>query len=117
MALLSLVFAATACSSSPETELLESKPDFIGFITAIEPRQTGDGPAHLTVESHADKLVRRLLVRLDSGSAVYRRADKTVQPAERRALQLKGWVEIWFRGSDKTATEVIARQVVMTDRP
>lgn len=43
-------------------------PDFVGFVTEINRRGAGEVVGRITVESHADKLVRRHLVTLTTST-------------------------------------------------
>jgi hypothetical protein len=110
--------AAISCSSSAEKEMLTSKPDFIGFITEVNPNETGQGLARVTVESHADKLLHRYFVTLQVNTVLLRREAGTTTAAEASSLKPKDWVEIWFaKPAERPMAEVIARQIIITDRP
>lgn len=108
----------TSCSVQSREEL-NSEPSFVGFVTAIDGSETGDALTRLTVESHADKLVRRHVVSLSKETVVLRREGGALRSVEISALKPKDWVQLWFAGSgnEPYPLEVSARRVVIIDRP
>jgi len=108
----------TSCSVQSGEEL-NSEPSFVGFVTAIDRNETGGAIPRLTVESHADKLVRRHVVSLNKETVVLRRESGALRPVDISTLKLKDWVQLWFAGSRREPypLEVSARQVVIIDRP
>lgn len=109
----------TSCSSPEDKGTLNSEPDFVGFVTMIERDGTGEVVGHITVESHANKLVHRYVVTLTKQTALLRREGEALHPVDVDAFKLKDWVKLWFSGSRKEPSplDVTARQVVIVDRP
>lgn len=80
---------AAGCASAPEP--LQTEPDFIGFITEIQPGQ-------ITVESHADKIVDRYVVTINDGTAIFEQEGENLRYVSAAAFETKQWVQIWFSG-------------------
>jgi len=108
------------CSSPPNTERLDSEPDFVGFITAVEPASgPGDAIGQVAVESHAGKMVRRHIVRVTKQTAIVRMEGETTRPLDFGSLRPKEWVKVWFSNPVKKPypLQLTARQLMVTDRP
>ena len=94
------------------------EPDFVGFITAIEPAGGDEVLATLVVESHANKLVRRRLVRVTKASNLVEQRSGSRRPIQMRSIRVKDWVRIWFdRPFDEPppAAADAAQVIVMRD--
>ena len=109
--------AVNSCSSSEDNRTLISDPDFVGFFSAIDHYGSGDVVGHITVESHANKLVRRHIVTLNRQTALLRREDGTLHPVELASFKPKDWVKVWFSGRRKETypVDTTARQIVIVD--
>jgi hypothetical protein len=109
----------TSCGSAGSNGVLNSEPDFTGFITSIDQGGTGAVIGRITVESHADKLVHRHTVNLTKETIILRREGEENRPASIGSLKLKDWVKLWFQEprQESYPTEVTARKVLIVDRP
>lgn len=112
-----LAGAAISCFSSEEKKMVESKPDFVGFVTAVQPGDQPLSPAYLTVESHANKEVERHFVSIPRNAICLRREAEATRPIDPSAIKPKDWVEIWFAGSKDSAGPQTVNQLIVTDRP
>jgi hypothetical protein len=100
------LLSITACASAPEP--LQTEPDFLGFITGIEPGQ-------ITVESHADKIVDRYVVTINDGTAIFEQEGENLRYVSAAAFETKQWVRIWFSGPiiDSWPKLATAKQLVI----
>ena len=73
-------------------------PDFSGFVTAIESGSTEVYPAIIVVESHADKIVNRIIVQIKRNTLVFIHDDSGEIPTSIKDIQNKDRVWIWFSG-------------------
>jgi len=116
-----LVGASVAsCSAPPQSKaMVNSEPDFVGFVTGIDRGGTGEVIGRITVESHADKLVDRHFVTLTKSTALLRRDGNTLNPVDLAALKPKDWVHLWFLGSSTKPypAELTAQRLIIVDRP
>ncbi len=108
-----LLAMAMSCSSSEDNSMLDSKPDFVGFVTTV---QTGE-PRELIVESHANKEVARHRVLIPREATYLRREGATTRPLDPATIREKDWVEIWFAGAADSSGRQRVRQLIVTDRP
>lgn len=99
--------------------MLNSEPDFVGFVTTIDRGGAGEVIGRITVESHADKLVTRHFVTLTKNTVLLRRDGSTLYPVDLDALKPKDWVQLWFLGSPTKPypAELTAQRLVIVDRP
>lgn len=111
------LLAGGACLFSEEKKMLESKPDFIGFVTAIQPDDRQLSRTNLIVESHANKEVERHFVSIPPQAICLRREAEATQPIQPSAIKPKDWVEIWFAGPKDSAGWQTVHQLIVTDRP
>jgi hypothetical protein len=102
------LLSITACASAPEP--LQTEPDFLGFITGIEPGQ-------ITVESHADKIVDRYVVTINDGTAIFEQEGENLRYVSAAAFETKQWVRIWFSGPvmESWPKQATARQIVINE--
>jgi len=112
-----LAAAVISCLSSEEKKMLESKPDFVGFVTVVQPDDHPQPPTHLIVESHANKEVERHFVSIPRHAICLRREAEATRPLDPAAIKAKDWVEIWFAGPKDSAGLQTVRQLIVTDRP
>jgi hypothetical protein len=108
-----LLWMAAAVTTAPGG----ANPQFTGFVTLIE-RGTGKGDARVTVESHANKMVRRHVLTVTPQTAIVKRTGEVETPASLDSLAVKNWVRVWFAGGEKNSypVEVTARRIIIVDR-
>jgi hypothetical protein len=112
--------SAASCSAPPQSkEMVNSDPDFVGFVTAIDRGGTGEVIGRITVESHADKLVARHFVTLTKSTVLLRRDGNALNPVALDGLKPKDWVQLWFLGSSTKPypPELTAQRLVIVDQP
>ncbi len=76
-------------------------PDFLGFVTAIDPGSIEVYPSKIVVESHADKVVSRIIVQVKRNTLVFIQDDSKEIPASIKDIKNKDRVWIWFTGPQK----------------
>lgn len=111
---------AASCSSPPQGKVMvNSEPDFVGFVTGVDRGGTGEVIGRITVESHADKLVDRHVVTITKATVLLRRDGNTLNPVGLDVLKAKDWVYLWFLGSPTKPypAELTAQRLVIVDRP
>ena len=110
VALFVIVAAVTMAS-------VETEPQSTGFVTLIE-RGAGKGDAKVTVESHANKMVRRQVLIVTSQTVIVKREGDVEKTVNLDSLAVKNWVKVWFAGAEKRSypLEVTARRIVIVDR-
>ena len=114
-----LIGLTVACSPPPEdNELIALEPDFVGFITMIQPVGSSGETGNIVVESHADKLVRRHVVEITGDTVILKRTNASEHRVSFASLELKNWVKVWFSGQARKSypREVTARKLVIVDR-
>jgi hypothetical protein len=112
--------AAASCSSPPQGKVMvNSEPDFVGFVTGVDRGGTGEVIGRITVESHADKLVDRHVVTITKSTVLLRRDGNTLDPVGLDVLKVRDWVQLWFLGSSTKPypAELTAQRLVVVDRP
>ncbi|MGI9069685.1 MAG: hypothetical protein ACR2HX_25185 [Pyrinomonadaceae bacterium] len=109
----------TSCGTVGLNSVPKSEPDFTGFITNIVKGGTGGIVGRIMVESHADKLVHRHVVKLTKETVILRREGEQDQAANIESVKLKDWVKLWFSepGQDSYPDEVTAQKILIVDRP
>ena len=97
----------------------DAEPQFVGFITQIQPAMGATESGWIWVESHADKLVHRHTVAITERTKIFVFKDEAFRPVGFDRFHQKQWVKVWFAGPvrDANQTEVTARKVVIVDRP
>lgn len=97
-----------ACTRRPEP--LQTHPDFLGFITEIQPGQ-------INVESHADKVVDRYIVTINEDTAIFKKEGGKLYYVSTEALETKRWVQIWFFGPvmESWPKQATAGQIVIQE--
>jgi len=116
LVVLLLVPAASivGCAAPPDATG-GGRPDFEGFITAIEPGPDGSAPGTITVESHADKRVRRIVVTVNKDTSIVRQDGAETRRAGFDAFHLRDRVQLWFAGPVRKSfpEEAAAKEVVV----
>jgi hypothetical protein len=95
--------------------MVTAPPDFVGWVTAIEP---GDGErvlGRIVVESQAGKIVRRLIVTITADTQMYRREVGATRQAAFESIARQDQAELWLTSSvpGSFPAEVTALQVVV----
>jgi len=105
-----------AIGCDPVPEVLESEPDFTGFITSISVLGEKDTLAQILVESHADKLVDKYVVSVGGETQVLKQVGEERRRVAFSALGTTQQVQIWFSGPVRGSFPMqgTARQVVIT---
>jgi hypothetical protein len=94
--LTSLMLLSLGCASVPRP--LEREADFSGFITEIHPNGQRGVIGQVFVESHADKIVTRYVVRVTNETLIFRRDDDDLRRVRFSTLANRQTVEIWWAG-------------------
>ena len=91
--------------------------DFSGFITRIQASQSGEGVDTIFVESNADKLVHRCVIKLTSETLIFRKNGDTFQPVTIDQLLVQDLIQVWFKGKYKNKNPFYgeAKQIVVID--
>jgi hypothetical protein len=87
---------AAACGG-PKRDELGPQPDFVGWVTAIEPGDGKEG-GRIVVESQADKIVRRLIVTVTGNTQMYRREAGTTRQVNFADVALQDQAQLWLAG-------------------
>lgn len=76
------------------------------------------GDAKVTVESHANKMVRRHVLTVTRQTVIAKREGSVEKTVNLDSLAVKSWVKVWFAGGEKDSypEEVRARRIVIVDR-
>jgi hypothetical protein len=114
LVLLAGAVALTVGCSAPfqPGPMLDTDPDFTGFVTAIEPGSDEAVLATIFVESHADKLVHRLVTIVTSDTLFFVRDAAGTRAASFDALRVQDQVQIWM----DRAAQPAAQQVLIVQR-
>ena len=112
--LLTGVAAQAAGCGGPTRGELGSPPDFVGWVTGIEPGD-GKGGGRIVVESQADKIVRRLIVTVTSDTQIYRREAGATRQVGFAGVALQDQAQLWLAGPvpQSFPAQVTALQVVV----
>lgn len=114
--LIGLTALTVGCSAFPErSNMINSEPDFVGFITEIQPGGSEGVLGRILIESHANKLVDRYIVTVTSDTLIFKRDGEDHHPANFDMLEVRHWVEVWFVGPVKKSfpAQATAQQVVI----
>jgi hypothetical protein len=86
----------------------------VGWVTAIEPAGNGAG-GRLVVESQVDKIVRRLVVTVTGGCAIYRREAGVTRPVVFADVALRDQARLWLEAPLPRSfpAQSMARRVVV----
>ncbi len=110
--------AALACGcAAPPTPfgMIESEPDFAGFVTGFEAGAGGAVLGMLLVESHAEKLVRRAIVTVTKDTTIYEHDGEVIRSAHLDTLRAQDQIQVWFTEpvGDSLPVQATARQVLV----
>ena len=113
--LFGVIIVSIGCASTGKP--IETEADFIGFITEIQPGQGKNVIGHISVESHADKIVTKYVVTIKDETLIFRQDGDTLHEITFKALENKQWVKIWFSGPvmESWPMQVTAGQVVIVE--
>jgi len=92
--LTSLISLSLGCA--PTAQPLRREQDFSGFITEIHANGRGGVAGQVFVESHADKLVTRYVIRVTNETLIFRHDDDDLRRVRFSALANKQTVEVWW---------------------
>jgi len=92
--LTSLIALSLGCA--PTAQPLQREQDFSGFITEIHANGRGGVAGQVFVESHADKLVTRYVIRVTNETLIFRHDDDDLRRVRFSALANKQTVEVWW---------------------
>lgn len=92
--LASLIALCVGCATIPQP--LRREQDVSGFITDIQPNGRGGVAGHVYVESHADKLVTRYVIRVKKETLIFEQDDDDLSRVRFSALANKQTVEVWW---------------------
>jgi hypothetical protein len=111
----SLVIVALSCA--PNSKLIETEADFIGFITEIQPGQNKDIIGQISLESHADKVVTKYVVTIKDETLIFQQDGDNLLKTAFKTLENKQWVKIWFSGPvmESWPMQATAQQIVIVE--
>ena len=92
--LTSLIALSLGCA--PTAQPLRREQDFSGFITEIHANGREGVAGQVFVESHADKLVTRYVIRVTNETLIFRHDDDDLRRVRFSALANKQTVEVWW---------------------
>jgi hypothetical protein len=92
--LTSLIALSVGCA--PTAQPLRRERDVSGFITEIYANGRGGVAGQVFVESHADKLVTRYVIRVTNETLIFRHDDDDLRRARFSALANRQTVEVWW---------------------
>jgi hypothetical protein len=100
------------------SECAAAEPQFVGFVTSIE-REPGARNAKVTAESHAHKMVRRVVLTVTAETVIVKREGDLEKTARLDSLAVKSWIKVWFSGPsrDSRPVEATAGRIEIVDRP
>ena len=94
--LIVLVVVAVGCTSVPK--VLETEPDFTGFITAVHPIGVEDTFGQILAESHAANLVDKYMVTIKDKTLIIEQGGEELRQLTFEVLETKQRVQLWFTG-------------------
>ncbi len=112
------LLAAGCASPSDPDKMIDSPPDFIGFVTEIGPGGEGEVLGRIVVASHADKLVRMIVLTIERDTLLFVRDGEEVRGVSFGTLQLQDDVQVWFAGpvQEGFPEYATARQLLIVPR-
>jgi hypothetical protein len=110
-----IVLMAVSLDCASTTKPIETEADLIGFITEIQLNGERDILGQVSVESHADKIVRKYIITITEETLIFQQDENSLRKAAFKTLENKQWVKIWFTGPivESFPVQGIARQVVI----
>jgi hypothetical protein len=111
--LTSLIALSVGCA--PTAQPLRREQDFSGFITEIHANGRGGVAGQVYVESHADKIVTRYVIRVTNKTLIFRRNEDDLRRVSFGMLEEMQTVEIWWAGPTTGTFPVLgtAAQIVI----
>lgn len=111
--LTSLIALSVGCA--PTAQPLRREQDFSGFITEIHANGRGGVAGQVYVESHADKIVTRYVIRVTNKTLIFRRNEDNLRRVSFETLEETQTVEIWWAGPTTGTFPVLgtAAQIVI----
>jgi hypothetical protein len=108
-----LAAPSASCSGAKRADL-GSRPDFVGWVTGIEPRNR-EGIGRLVVESQADKIVRRLVVTVTRDSRIYRREAGATRQVDFSDVAVQDQARLWLNAPVPRSfpAQATARQILI----
>jgi hypothetical protein len=97
-------------ANNPTAEALTSPPDFTGWVMSVDPESN-----QIQVESQADKIVRRVNVKLTKDTLLFRREAGVLKQIDLSEIHLQDQAELWLIGTVPSSfpAEVSVRQVIV----
>jgi hypothetical protein len=94
----------------PTAVALTSAPDFTGWVMDVDP-----GGSQIQVESQADKIVRRVTVKLAKDTHLFRREAGVLKQIDVSEIRPRDQAELWLLGPvpGSFPAEVNVRQVIV----
>jgi hypothetical protein len=107
---------AAACGGAKQGEVMRSQPDFVGWVTAIEPGDGQGALGRIVVESQTGKIVRRLVVTVNSDTRIFRWEASVTRPAGFADVARQDQARLWLAGPVPRSfpAQATARQVVVS---
>jgi len=111
--LASLIALCVGCA--PTAQSLRKEQDVSGFIIEIQENGRGGVAGQIVVESHADKLVARYVIRVTNETPIFQQDDDDIRRVRFSALANKQTVEVWWAGPTTGTFPVLgtAAQIVI----
>jgi hypothetical protein len=99
----------------PDDAVTPPAPDFIGWVTQIEPVGRNQVVGRILVESQTDKVVRKIWVTINAETEIYRGASEEGNMVDFAAAELKQQAHVWFDGPVRESypEQVDAQKVVL----
>jgi hypothetical protein len=87
-----------SCTSSDSSDIkpIKTEADFIGFITEINPSQDKSISGHISVESHADKIVSRYTITIKNETLIFRQDGDNLRKVAFTAFKLSNGYRYGF---------------------
>jgi hypothetical protein len=110
LVLVLLVDQARQRTGRPTAVALTSVPDFTGWVMEVDP-----GRSQIQVESPADKIVRRVTVKLTKDTYLFRREAGVLKQIDISEIHPQDQAELWLTGPVPRSfpAEVNVRQVIV----
>ena len=92
--LASVIALCVGCA--PTAQPLRKEEDVSGFITEVQENGRGGVAGQIVVESHADKLVARYVIRVNKETLIFQQDGDDLSRVRLSALANKQTVEVWW---------------------
>ena len=112
-----LMVVAAGCTSA--SKILETEPDFTGFITEVHPIGKKGVLGQILVEASADNFIDKYMVTIKDETQIYEQNGDELRQAAFEALETKQRVQLWFTGPimESFPMQATAQQVVIIAFP